>query len=276
MTRELPSIAIVITSYNYAEFLGEAIDSALTQHHPARVVVVDDGSADGSAEVIRSYGADVTSVFQFNAGQAAAWNAGHRIVDSDYVVFLDSDDRLLPHATAVVANQVGLHRPSKVHWRMRMIDAAGRDRDVELPSGPLPSGDRLSTVIEYGMDPGHNMPSSGNAWSREFLDAVMPMPPQPFRLAPDTYLLGLSPLFGATLAVEQVCSQYRSHHRNNGGRGSSDQVAAGIVARCESTFDAVATELARRGVNADPERWRVHNPTYRRFRDASTRTACCD
>lgn len=158
------AISIVVSSYNYADYVGEAIDSALTQTYPGvQVVVVDDGSTDGSVEIIRSYGDTIETLCQANAGQAAAWNSGLAAARGDYVIFLDSDDRLLPHAASVVAARAQSGRPSKVHWRMRLIGPAGQRLDIEQPDRQLPSGWRLDTVIGTGIDPGPNMPSSGNA-----------------------------------------------------------------------------------------------------------------
>ena len=70
---------IVIVNYNYAQFVAAAIDSALEQSYdPLEVIVVDDGSDDGSREVISSYGDRIRPLFQDNGGQGAAYNAGWR------------------------------------------------------------------------------------------------------------------------------------------------------------------------------------------------------
>ena len=70
-------ISILINNYNYAEFLREAIDSTLCQSYPrVEIIVVDDGSTDGSRNLISSYGSEVTAVFKKNGGQASAFNAG--------------------------------------------------------------------------------------------------------------------------------------------------------------------------------------------------------
>ena len=72
-----PFISIVVNNYNYARFLGAAFDSALAQNYPHReVVVVDDGSTDGSREVIEAYGTRVIPICRENGGQGAAFNSG--------------------------------------------------------------------------------------------------------------------------------------------------------------------------------------------------------
>jgi glycosyltransferase involved in cell wall biosynthesis len=69
---ESPLISIIIPNYNYGQYLQDAIESALTQtHQPVEVIVVDDGSTDNSAEIIRSYGGRITAIFQHNKDHQA-------------------------------------------------------------------------------------------------------------------------------------------------------------------------------------------------------------
>ncbi len=261
-----PSVSIVIASHNYGEYVGQAIDSALAQDYPAaEVIVVDDGSTDSSPDIIHSYGTTIRTIFQSNRGQAVAWYSGFVEVSGDYVLFLDSDDRLLAHATSAIAD-AAVDSPAKIHWRMQLVGPAGQGLGIELPGARLPTGDRLGTLVSYGFDTGPNMPSSGNAWAARFLREVLPMPEAPFTVAADTFLLGLSPLFGPTAAIDRVCSQYRSHERNNGGIGSIAQRASDVVMRTEVTFRAVAVQLRNRGIVADFENWRLANPTYKYYK----------
>src|SRR5919107_292807 len=82
-------VSIVINNYNYDRFLGRAIESALDQSYTlVEVVVVDDGSTDGSRQVMRRYSDRVVTVEQPNGGQAAAINAGFAACHGDLVVFL--------------------------------------------------------------------------------------------------------------------------------------------------------------------------------------------
>jgi len=92
------TVGVVVTTYNHAHFLGEALASVFSQHpRPDAVVVVDDGSSDDPAAVVRRFpGAQLLR--QENRGLAAARNAGLRALDAEYVVFLDADDRLEPRA----------------------------------------------------------------------------------------------------------------------------------------------------------------------------------
>ena len=96
-----PLVSIVIDNYNYGGFVAEAIDSALAQTYPrTEVIVVDDGSTDGSREIIAAYGDRVRPLLKDNGGQASAFNAGFGLSRGEVILFLDADDALLPTAVA--------------------------------------------------------------------------------------------------------------------------------------------------------------------------------
>jgi len=93
----LELVSVVIPCYKQAHFLGEAIESVLAQTYPAHeIIVVDDGSPDETKEVAIRY-PSIRYVRQTNQGLSAARNTGYRHSRGVYLVFLDADDRLLPH-----------------------------------------------------------------------------------------------------------------------------------------------------------------------------------
>ena len=100
MTQETPSnpplVSVIMAAYNAAEHIGEALQSVLRQEwQPLEVVVVDDGSTDGTAEIVRSY-PDVLYVHQENQGPSAARNAAVEHSSGRFVANFDSDDLLPP------------------------------------------------------------------------------------------------------------------------------------------------------------------------------------
>ena len=97
--------ACVIPAYNREKTVGRAIESALAQTRtPDEVIVVDDGSTDGTREVVASYGASVRYVDQENSGASTARNRGVREATADWIAFLDSDDHFTPgHLEAMAA-----------------------------------------------------------------------------------------------------------------------------------------------------------------------------
>lgn len=94
-------VSIVIPTYNQAQYLSEAIESALAQtYRPLEVIVVDDGSTDETPFLLKAYAGQVISLRQENCGLAAARNTGWRASHGEYLLFLDSDDRILPEKIA--------------------------------------------------------------------------------------------------------------------------------------------------------------------------------
>jgi glycosyltransferase involved in cell wall biosynthesis len=94
----LPLVSIIITGYNHDRYLGEAIESALSQTDVrCEIVVVDDGSTDDTGLVAGRY-PGARYVAQTNQGLSAARNTGVRVSRGAFLIFLDADDRLLPGA----------------------------------------------------------------------------------------------------------------------------------------------------------------------------------
>jgi glycosyltransferase involved in cell wall biosynthesis len=95
MTNSL--VSVIIPNYNYAHYVREAIDSVLAQTYSnIEIIVVDDGSNDGSRKVLASYGDQIKTVFQQNQGVASTRNNGVNASSGEYVAFLDADDAWMP------------------------------------------------------------------------------------------------------------------------------------------------------------------------------------
>jgi glycosyltransferase involved in cell wall biosynthesis len=97
MKTDLGAVCVVIPAFNAQNSIGRAIDSVLAQtHRPEEIIVVDDGSTDGTREVVRRYGPPVKYLCQQNAGAAQARNTGILTTRSEWISFLDADDLLEP------------------------------------------------------------------------------------------------------------------------------------------------------------------------------------
>lgn len=100
-------VAVAIACCNQAQYLGDAIESVLAQTRRVdEVIMVDDGSCDATAVVTARYPA-VRYHFQDNAGLSAARNTGLALSTADYILFLDSDDILMPTAIADAVEAFG-------------------------------------------------------------------------------------------------------------------------------------------------------------------------
>jgi glycosyltransferase involved in cell wall biosynthesis len=91
-----PLISVMIGAYNAAPYLGEAIESVFAQdYEPIELIVVDDGSTDGTADVARGF-AEVHVIQQENGGNGAARNRAVENASGELYAFLDADDRFTP------------------------------------------------------------------------------------------------------------------------------------------------------------------------------------
>lgn len=246
--------SVIISSYNYAQYLPAAIESALGQTYPnTEVIVVDDGSTDGSGAVITRYGDRVRPVLKGNGGQASAWNAGFRISRGDVICFLDSDDVLLPTAVEEAVGRLRDPAVAKVHWPLWEINAAGEKTGVRVPPRSLPEGDLRGDLIRRGPDCYVTPPTSGNAWSRKFLERVLPMPEAVYRTCPDGYLVLLAPFHGPVARVCEPQGLYRVHERNNLKGIKYREKIRLFDHRCE----VLQRLLAGIGIGADPGAWKA-------------------
>jgi len=244
-------VSVVIANWNYAGFVGAAIDSALALDWPdVEVIVVDDGSTDESRQIIAGYGDRVQAVFQANAGQKAACNVGFARSRGDVVIFLDADDLLDPTLVRELA-AVWRSGISKVQFQMRVIDAQGRATGAIFPhfrGAPTPAQVR-GWALGAGAYP--TPVGSGNAYARAFLDRIFPL--EGTEAASDSYCLAAAPLLGDVVTVAKPLVSYRIHGRNDGAMSAlqADRFARELV-RARWRF-AYAQGIARAAGIAIPD-----------------------
>lgn len=88
-----PKISVIIPVFNGEKFIRKAIKSVIDQNYdPLEIIVVDDGSTDGTAEIAKNTHPEILYAYQENAGVAAARNQGLKMATGDYVAFIDADD----------------------------------------------------------------------------------------------------------------------------------------------------------------------------------------
>jgi glycosyltransferase involved in cell wall biosynthesis len=250
--------SIIISSYNYAPYLRQAIDSALAQTHPAtEVIVVDDGSSDESPQIIRSYGDRVRAILKSNGGQASSWNVGYEASRGDVILFLDSDDVLEANAVRCAVAAM-TQSASKVHWPLRKIDESGQRLDQLVPSAKLSGGDLRDIVLRCGpRSEGYIWPpTSGNLWSRRFLRRVMPISESSYRTCPDLYLCAIAPLYGSVRAINEPLSLWRVHRQNHTGKDAFRARVHRYVKLWEDCCDDLEQHAHRLNLMPNPARWR--------------------
>lgn len=98
----LPLVSVVIAAYNAERTLSAALESVLRQSYSRmEVIVIDDGSKDGTANIIRNFGERIRTAWQPNGGLASARNAGCKLARGELIALMDADDLCAPERIAV-------------------------------------------------------------------------------------------------------------------------------------------------------------------------------
>ncbi len=240
-------VSVIINNYNYERFLARAVDSALRQTHPdVEVIVVDDGSSDGSVSLLQRYGAAILLVAKDNGGQGSAYNAGFERVSGELVIFLDADDWLYPAATAELASawRAGV---VKLQFRLGLVDESAAPLGRYVPRS-MHDHNALSLVQHFGCY--GSPPGSGNAFAADFLRKVLPLEAARWRTAADTVPIVLAPLYGDIVSIPKILGAYRLHRRMSAEDLLFNNAPEGLwqeFARIEASKRLVATALSHQG-----------------------------
>jgi glycosyltransferase involved in cell wall biosynthesis len=143
-----PQFSVVIPVFNSERFIGEAIQSVVDQSCSAlEIIVVDDGSLDRTAEVVRGFSTPIPILYhhQQNQGQAVARNVGVALASGNWIAFLDQDDVWYPHRLDAHADCVRQRPEVALVWSdMDYIDEVGR------PRAPINWKNRLAPLMFNG------------------------------------------------------------------------------------------------------------------------------
>jgi glycosyltransferase involved in cell wall biosynthesis len=246
-------VSIVINCFNYARYVGAAIDSALAQSYaPCEVVVVDDGSTDDSWAVIQGYGGRVRALRQDNGGQGAAYNSGFAACQGHWVLFLDADDLLEPQA---VQKCLAAARPetAKVQFLLRTVGPDGAPLGGVVPY-LTHQGDVTPIAHRFGSYAGP--PASGNLYRRTAIERYLPMPAAAWRRAADTVPFVLSSLHGEVLTLHEVLGSYRLHTPGNAREGLLGNMTRSVR---EALFQPHRSRVALRALAAQRSGLRFHD-----------------
>lgn len=149
--------SIVITAFNYGNYVGDAINSCLQQTYPdIEIIVVDDGSTDDTRSVCESFGDRIVYIYQQNRGVSAARNTGLKDISGEFVTFLDADDMLPPGSISARAD-IFAKDPTLVMVRGEAVSLENYDPSKPASgTGKLYVTDRFHEDLIFG-----RFPSSG-------------------------------------------------------------------------------------------------------------------
>lgn len=216
-------VSIIINNYNYEKFLQRAIDSALNQtYSPIEVIVVDDGSTDSSREIIASYGDRIVPVLKPNGGQASTFNAGFKACHGEIICLLDSDDEFHPNKVTECVKflmQKMQNNPLVlVYHLLEVVDQDGKFLDRYEPASAWDYTPNLyEAARKYRHFPYPAAPTSGDVFSRQLLERILPIPERTENYAnsiADNFVVRAAALIGEVYGMEQVLAKYRSHGGN--------------------------------------------------------------
>lgn len=235
----LPPVDVVIPAYNAAATVGEALRSVLAQSAPdLRVLVIDDGSTDGTAAIVRDIAAQdarVTCVSRPNGGIVAALNAGLALARAPFVARLDADDLSAPDRHALQLAHFAAHPDCvAVSGAHREIDAEGRPTGRFGRPGPTGGADPSSAPAR---EPQLTQPFF--MARRAALEAVGGY--RPLTVSEDSDLYWRLAALGRLDNLEAVLGSYRMHAASI----SSASVANGRLMAVSSQLAALSAR--RRG-----------------------------
>jgi glycosyltransferase involved in cell wall biosynthesis len=218
-TTTTTTFAVVVTCYNYRDFVAEAVDSALAQTRPPKqVIVVDDGSKDGSQDLLRErYGDDprVTLLMCENGGQLVAFQRGLAAADADVICFLDADDRW----EAMHLEKIGaLYDARKdIDFVFNDIVLFGNEsRTIAYADRAMDLG--YTAVATYELVYWYGAPTSAISLRRAMAQRCLDLPPEmarSWRLSADNCLVyGASLFAGRKYFLPTGTVGYRIHGKN--------------------------------------------------------------
>lgn len=256
-------LSVIILNYNYGRYLTQCIESVLAQDYEAvELIVVDDGSSDDSRAVIESYGGRLTASFKQNGGMVSAMNHGFRLAHGAIIMFVDSDDYLLPGAISAHARALGQPGVVRSQAFMTVLDESQPSRQSTIPGAHAAEGELRELVLQRGPGAYVSSPNSGNAWSREFLDQVFPLPDRLRTVGGETFLMDAAPLFGGVVTLKhQPWATYRLHSDNMNGKleGMTAQNIRAVIAKHEVRTVWLASVISLLGGKPRADEWQAGN-----------------
>lgn len=218
-------LSVLINNYNYAQYLPACIDSALAQDYSDfEIVVVDDGSSDGSQDIIASYGNRVVPIIKANGGQASSFNAGFAAATGDIILLLDADDAFLPTKLRQVAT---IYAREQLDWCFDRVTTDENDAPPDEPSFTLV--DKREAMRSGGF-PSLPVPTSGLSFTRATLGQILPMAVASDVVLSDNYLKFAAAFLGRGAVVDTPLTFQRIHGSNRyTGQSKADQLRSRIM-----------------------------------------------
>jgi glycosyltransferase involved in cell wall biosynthesis len=259
-----PFFTVLIDTYNYGQYIEEAVGSVLAQNFPAaecETLVVDDGSTDDTAERLKKYGDAIRYLRKANGGQASAFNFGFEEARGEVVALLDADDLWLPDKLGRVYETFERNASAgMVYHRVHLWKSTGElsEDSYFIPvSGNVTESRRA--LLQYPM-----AGTSCLAFRRNALKELLPVP-ETLRSQADAYLTALIIFVAPVVAVPEFLGKYRLHGANlfqsDAGRATLGQIEhriamrGALLAEIETWLRKHGKDVSSRDIRAYLKQW---------------------
>ncbi len=225
---KLPEVSFIVPNYNYGHYLGECLESAVSQTYTDwEIIIIDDTSNDNSREVAREFIGrypDKIRLIELRGGPGGpprAVNTGIRAMRGQYFSWLSSDDRCHPERLAKLVSALeNSNSAGMVHTAYRLIDSDGRPGAVTVPDN-VPGTESFFRLLQ-----GNLINGSTVLVRKELLDEIGPLlethPEVPDLLRVSEYILWLEIAMRSDVAlVNEPLHDYRIHQLNSEYNGST-------------------------------------------------------
>ena len=210
-----PLVSVVVDTYNHEAFIGEAIESVLQQEYQLgadEVLVVDDGSRDGTAKQLSAFTDRVRIVRKENGGQASALNLGITLAKGDIIAFLDGDDWWHPRKLQAVVSYL-LRNPAVGMVGHGIVEVADGNKRALGPGELI----RFDLKSESGPAILHQVAcflgTSRLTCRRSVLERLLPIP-EAVVIEADEYLFTLGGAVAEVAVLDEPLCYYRLHGQN--------------------------------------------------------------
>jgi glycosyltransferase involved in cell wall biosynthesis len=219
-----PSVSVLIDTYNHEQFIAQAINSVLEQDMSmadVEIVVVDDGSTDRTAEIVRKFEPRVRLLSKANGGQASAFNAGIPECHGEIIAFLDGDDWWLPEKLAKVLAVFDMNPAIGMvgHGTIATYGDGQQHTEVLKEAARFsltsPEGVRMFRVRK-------NFLGTRTSVRAEVLAKLLPVP-EAIRIEADEFVFTMAAALSEVYILPEALFHYRLHGENQFSLAGFDQ-----------------------------------------------------
>lgn len=205
-----PLVSIIMSNYNYDQFISEAIESVLNQtYRNFEIIIVDDGSTDNSLKTIqeyrRNYPKIIKTIEQKNSGQAVAFNRAFELASGKIIAFLDADDYWYSHKLETII---------KYHQKYPAVQhnlSINNEEKITILEDKVQKQKNIWEKYAYAGP----IPTSGLSFTKESLAFVFPIQDNGYKVCADWYLKGMYLNEYDIFSLNESLGCYRAHGANN-------------------------------------------------------------